>query len=117
MKSYIYLACPYTAYKADGSLDEDLMEERYQNVLNCFASLIKAGLVVFCPIAMTHTADQMNNRMYPNFWYEFDKAFIQNMSQLFILKLQGWEKSIGLQEEIKTAIERRVPITYLEYIK
>ncbi len=120
MKTYIYLACPYTALRDDGSYDDVLMQERHRAVLTCFESLLSAGLVVFCPIAMTHQADCLHsgltgNRFSPKFWYEFDKPFIQHASQLFILKLPGWEKSEGMQEEIKTAIVRKIPIVYLEF--
>ncbi len=119
MKSYIYLASPYTAYKEDGSYDNDLMRERYEAVNDCFHSLVAAGLTIFCPIAMTHHIDCMNIDVYgkridPSFWYEFDKPFIQHASQLFILKLAGWEDSAGLQDEIKTGIDRKIPIVYLE---
>ena len=120
MKTYIYLASPYTALRDDGSYDDVLMAERHRAVLSCFESLLSAGLVVFCPIAMTHQADCLHqgltgSRIPPKFWYEFDKPFIQHASQLYVLKLPGWEKSEGLQEEIKTAIVRKLPIVYLEH--
>lgn len=121
MKTYIYLASPYTAHKEDGSFDEDLMDYRYLQVAECFHKLVGAGLIVYCPIAMTHRIDCMNSERYgtpisPDFWYEFDKPFIQNASQLYVLKLPGWENSKGLQEEIKTALDRNLPIVYLEFI-
>lgn len=120
MKTYIYLASPYTAYREDDSYDEALMERRHEAVLTCFESLLSAGLVVFCPIAMTHQADCLHSgltgeRFPPSFWYEFDKPFIQYASMLFVLKLPGWKDSVGLQEEIKTAIARKIPIVYLEF--
>ena len=120
MKSYTYLASPYTAYRDDGSYDDILMQERYTAVTECFQKLVAAGLSVFCPITMTHHIDCMHrnlhgNRMSPEFWYEFDKPFMQYASQLYILKLPGWEKSDGLNREIKTAVGRNIPVFYLEY--
>ena len=120
MKTYIYLASPYTALRDDGSYDDVLMQERYDAVTDCFQSLVSAGLVIYCPIAMTHRIDCLHRNLYgdrisPKLWYEFDKPFMQHASQLFVLKLPGWEKSKGLQEEIKTAIARNVPIVYLEF--
>ena len=120
MKSYIYLASPYTALRDDGSYDDVLMQERYDTVVSCFQNLCASGLIVYCPIAMTHRVDCLyrdlnGTRMPPKFWYEFDKPFIQHASQLFVLKLPGWEKSEGLSEEIKTAIVRKLPIVYLEH--
>lgn len=119
MKTYIYLASPYTAYREDGSFDEALMDYRYLQVVECFHKLVGAGLIVYCPIAMTHRIDCMNSERYgtpisPDFWYEFDKPFIQNASMLFVLKLNGWTQSKGLREEIETARARNIPIVYLE---
>lgn len=120
MKSYIYLASPYTAIREDGSYDDALMEERYKLVTNCFHQLVAAGLTIYCPISMTHRIDCLNAGLYgyriaPEFWYEFDKPFMQHASMLFVLKLPGWELSKGLQDEIKTATERHMPIVYLEF--
>ena len=114
MKTYIYLASPYIAFRADGSLDAVLMCERHMAVTICFTHLVLAGLIVYCPITMTHPIDVKHN-LGGKFWYEFDKPFIQYASQLFILKLPGWEESEGLQEELKTALARKIPITYLEF--
>ncbi|KKL82111.1 hypothetical protein LCGC14_1988020 [marine sediment metagenome] len=115
MKTYIYLASPYTALRADGSLDDVLMAERHRAVSECFTNLVKAGLVVYCPITMTHPVDVISGGLGAPFWYEFGKPFLQHMAMLFILKLPGWEKSEGLEEEIKVAIARKVPIVYLEF--
>lgn len=119
-KSYIYLASPYTALRADETYDDILMQERYTAVTECFQKLVGAGLIIYCPITMTHHIDCLHrnlhgNRMPPSFWYEFDKPFLQAASQLFVLKLPGWEDSKGLQEEIKTAKGRNLSITYLEF--
>ncbi len=121
MKSYIYLASPYTALCVDGTYDDILMQERYTAVTECFQKLVAAGLTVYCPITMSHHIDCMHrnlhgNRMPPAFWYEFDKPFIQYASQLFVLKLPGWEDSKGLQAEIKTAAGRNLTTVYLEHI-
>ena len=120
MKTYIYLASPYTALRDDGSYDDVLMAERHRAVLTCFESLLSAGLIVYCPITMTYQADCLHNsitgnRFDPKSWYEFDNPFMQHASQLFVLKLPGWEKSEGVSGEIKTAIARKLPIVYLEY--
>ncbi len=120
MRSYIYLASPYTALRDDGSYDDILMQERYTAVTECFQRLVSAGLIVYCPITMTHHIDCMHRNLHgerikPDFWYEFDKPFMQYAFQLYVLKLPGWEKSEGLQREIKTAVGRNLPIIYLEY--
>ena len=91
------------------------MCKRHAAVSECFTNLVLAGLIVYCPITMTHPIDIKRN-LGGEFWYEFDKPFLQFASQLFILKLPGWEESKGVQAEIKTALARKIPITYLEFI-
>ena len=120
MKSYIYLASPYTALRADGTYDDVLMQERYVAVTECFQKLVAAGLIIYCPITMSHHIDCMHrnihgSRMTPAFWYEFDKPFIQNASQLFVLKLPGWQGSKGVQAEIRIADDMPIPVTFLEH--
>ncbi len=121
MKTYIYLASPYTAFKEDANYDEELMQERYDAVVRCYHKLVSAGLTIFCPIAMTRKIDCLNKDLYgdripTSFWYEFDKPFIQFASQLFVLKLPGWRDSEGLFKEIDIATARKIPVTYLEFI-
>ncbi len=114
MKSYIYLASPYTAYNEGGGMDEVLMEERWQEVFDCYTNLIAAGLIVYCPIVATHEVDKLLGRRKASFWYEFDKPFIQYASMLFILKLPGWENSEGVTREIETCRKRNIPVVFLE---
>jgi len=120
MKSYIYLASPYTALREDGTHDDVLMQERYMAVLDCYESLLSAGMKVYCPIVATHPADCLHRnlkgrRFTSAFWMEVEKPFLQYASQLLVLKLPGWEKSEGVTEEIKIAIGRKLPIVYLEF--
>ncbi len=114
MKTYIYLASPYTAVDSEGALDEELMTSRYLRTLKCYSHLLKSGLVVFCPIVMTHEADKHMGRARPEFWYEFDKPFLQHMGAMFVLKLPGWEDSKGVKMETDVASSRQVSIFYLE---
>ena len=121
MKSYFYLASPYTALHDDGTYDDILMQERYTAVTECFQKLVAAGLSVYCPITMTHHIDCMHRNLHGNripneFWNGFHKPFLQYTSQLYVLKLPGWEGSEGVTKEIKTAKGRNLPITYLEHI-
>ena len=115
MKTYIYLASPYTALRADGSLDAVLMAERHRAVTECFTNLVKSGLVVYCPITMTHPIDILAGGLGATFWYEFGKPFLQHMSILFVLMLPGWKDSEGTQNEIKIAIDRKIQIVYLQF--
>ncbi len=114
MKSYIYLASPYTAHAPGGAFDEDLMEDRYQDAFDCYTNLIAAGLIVYCPVVSTGLVDKLFGRRNPSFWYEFDKPFIQYASMLFVLKLAGWEESEGVTKEIENARARNIPVVFLE---
>ena len=120
MKSYIYLASPYTAFRDDGSFDDTLMEERHRMITQCYYNLLAAGMVVYSPITMTYSAELIHRGIHgtwmnPKFWYEFDKPFLQHASQLFVLTLPGWKNSTGVTEEIEIAKGRNMPIVYLEF--
>lgn len=111
---YIYLASPYTCYKSDGSWDEYVMEERYKCAIKAAASLIKSGFTVFCPIAMSHEIDKVLGRQDPTHWYEFDRTFVALADAVVILKLPGWEESVGIHSEIALARKLEKLVLYID---
>lgn len=108
MNNLIYIGCPY---QHD---DIAVMEQRFQKVSKKAAELMSAGKQIFSPISMCHPMAQYGLPRGWEFWAEFDKQFLEMCSELYVLKLDGWEKSTGLRAEIKIAIELGIKIVYLE---
>jgi uncharacterized protein DUF1937 len=96
----IYLASPYS------SADPAVRLERYEKVSALTAALITLGHVVFCPIAYSHPlAERFGMAGDWKTWKHIDLAFIQKCDELWVYELPGWEKSVGVTEEILKARE------------
>ena len=110
MKKLAYLATPYT------SNDPVVKEERFQRVNRVAAKLMAKGEYIFSPISHTHpiavVGDLPGNWEY---WDGFDRAILDCCYKLYVLKLDGWHESTGVQAEIKIAAELGLEIEYLDY--
>ncbi len=105
----IYLATPYT--------DENVVIEyqRYQRACELAAQLTVRGYVVFSPIVHGHamrtaTWLQLDRAR----WMEIDFEFLRRSDALVIAKMPGWEKSLGVQQEIAYASTHGIPISFLD---
>ena len=108
-RKLVYLASPYT------HTDPEIREKRFKDVCKAAAVLFSKGYFVFSPIAMTHPISSQNNLPVPyHFWQEFDELMISRSDYFVILKLDGWEKSVGVAEESKFAMLIGKKIHYLD---
>lgn len=109
----VYLACPYT------DPEPDVREDRFRCANKAAAHLVEQGLIVYSPISMTHPIDLVlaaeGETKGPEYWVPFDEAFMTVCSRMIILKLDGWEKSIGVQRETEWFKRRGRPVEYLEW--
>jgi hypothetical protein len=48
------------------------------------------------------------------YWERMDREMLSICSELWIMKLDGWEDSEGLQDEIAIASEWRKPVVFIE---
>lgn len=104
-----YLAVPYSHPEAS------VREERFKAANKMAGQLLNAGWVVFSPISHTHPiALECSLPLGWEFWENFDKSFLSCSKYLFVLRLDGWEQSKGVQGEIKIAQNMGVEIIYLD---
>jgi hypothetical protein len=93
----IYLASPYT------HPDRAVREARFYLVAQAGAALAIKGYHFFCPITHTHPIDLELQRLgidlSSDFWQKFDKPFLQMCNRFFILNIEGWDQSKGIQNE------------------
>lgn len=96
----IYLASPYS------HPDPQVMEHRYEQAVLATAILLHKGHLVFSPI--THSHDM--SKVYPELvgtrwenWQLLDSTLIHRMDELWVLCIDGWRESVGVQAEIQLA--------------
>jgi len=109
-KKLAYLATPYS------SNDWAVKENRFDKVNEVAAKLIQRGEIIFSPISMAHPiakAGELPGNW--EFWDKFDRAYLECCYKIYVLKLNGWEESKGVQAEIKIAEELGLEIEYLDY--
>jgi hypothetical protein len=94
----VYLASPYT------HADLSVIEKRFHQACQAAANLIQRGHVVFCPVAHSHSISVESNigRDWET-WKGQDIPFIEWCEVLWVLCLDGWLQSVGVQAEMEEA--------------
>jgi hypothetical protein len=105
----IYLATPYS------HPDPAMREGRYLMACKAASALLQQGLHVFSPIAHTHQIAQYGLPTGWDFWESYDRLYLDRCDALYVLKMDGWEESVGVQAEIRIMEEMGKPVTYLEW--
>lgn len=112
--SVVYLAAPYSHE------DNKVREERYKTVTSVAADLVSKGKTVFSPLTMTHAIDvvlQSRGMLLDSeFWVDFDRPFMEMCSEIVVLKLDGWESSRGIANEIEFFKSKNRPVHFLNPI-
>lgn len=104
-----YLACPF-AHK-----DKDIMKLRLDIVTKVSAKLHEEGRFVFSPLTHNNPLIDLGVEQSWEKWQSFDLSMLMKCDALYVLKLEGWQESKGVQHEIKTALTYGLPILELEY--
>ena len=104
----IYVAAPYSHE------DPAVREARFDAACRLTAELIRQGKPSFSPTAYSHPLCRYGLPLSWEFWQKHDLRFLEMCSELVVLKLPGWHRSIGVQAEIAAARAMGKPITFLE---
>ena len=107
----IYLCSPYTAS------DPAVRQARFEAACRATAELIRQGRRVFSPIAYSHGLCRYGLLADWQFWQRIDLDFLAMCSEVIVLKLCGWETSVGVQAEIAAARALGKPVTFLEPVE
>ena len=106
-----YLCSPYS------SPDPAVRELRYRQAVQATAYLIRRGLAVFSPIIHSHPVADLGGDLAGDwsFWRRQDELFMDAcLGGIVVLKLPGWESSVGVQAEIAYMRAKRRPVEYLD---
>ena len=99
----IYLAIPYTG----------MQEKSFKMANKVAAILMKQGKAVYSPISQSHPiALQEGLPTTWEYWKDVDIEFLKWCDTMFLVTMDGWEKGVGVQAEIKIAHELNKPIIY-----
>jgi hypothetical protein len=105
---YIYLASPYS------STNPGLVQFRYTETERVTAELLMYGIPVYSPIVHCHhLATAHGIPTDAEFWYRYNMRMLSPAKKLLVLKLDGWEKSIGIRGEMDYARTHGKPIMYI----
>lgn len=106
---YWYLATPYSKYKHG-------IEEAWKAAASNTAHLIKLGIPVFSPIAHTHPI-AIHGGIDPydhEIWMPADQPMMDQAHGLIVCKMEGWDKSFGVQVEIEDFKAKGKPVHFME---
>ena len=107
----IYLATCYS------HKDPKICEKRFIEVSRYAAKFKKQGYSVFSPISHSHPIAIYGDidPLDSEFWTKHDLIFLPFCDELWILKLDGWEKSKGIAQECKEANKLGMPIKFIDH--
>ena len=122
MRNLSYLACPYT----QGSTPEttalrkwQILQERHQKANIVAGLLFERGYYIYSPISHgpvlePHMAPEVADNWQR--WMDHCYAMLEHCEEVFILRIRGWEKSLGIQAETQYAREHGLPIYFVDLV-
>ena len=104
-----YLAAPYA------HPDRAVRLRRFEAVNRVAAALMARGELAFSPISHCHPIAEAGGLPHGwEFWERYDRAVLGCCRRVVVLKLAGWQESIGVRVEIALAEEMGLPVEYME---
>lgn len=105
----IYLACPFR------NPDPLVQRRRCAAAHYVAAKLFLKGKFVFSPLTHNETLiDIINDAVPGEHWMQFDLKVFSICTELYVLKMDGWEQSKGVTMEIAYAKVKGLPIKMVE---
>lgn len=104
-----YLASVYSL-----NADEALRQDRYLYALKWLAKFSLEGIPVFSPVVHSHDCGIVHQLPCTfDFWSKLDYAYMDACDELYVLQMKGYQQSVGVTSEIKYAMKKNIPITYI----
>jgi hypothetical protein len=105
----IYLASPYS------HVEPHIRQYRYETAMEATAWLLADGHCIYSPIVHNHvTADRCGIPIEWDQWERFDELMISRSDELWVLAIDGWLESVGVQAEIKIAAHQGKPVRLVQ---
>ncbi len=108
----IYLATPY------GHPDPKVREKRYLAACLMVSELMKQGHHVYSPIVHNHSIIILGGLPTGwDFWGKYDEEFLRFCSEVWVVKMEGWEDSTGVGAEIALAHSLGKPVKFIDPLR
>lgn len=117
-KDLVYLAAPYSATYLPHEADTAVRERRFQLITHAATRMVEKGFLVFSPITHSHPMvvhgprSSRGKGVFAD-WASYDFNMIANCKAVFVLTIPGWDRSVGVHEEIEFARGRCIPVYYI----
>lgn len=104
----IYLASPYSKYPAG-------IDKAFEDISAIAGRLVELGFKVYSPIAHTHPIAKYSgiDPLDHSIWLPFDQAMMNVCGAILVAKMDTWEISFGIGEEVKTFMAADKPVYHL----
>lgn len=105
----IYIAAPYS------SKEKEVTIARVKKVCEYSADLLVKRISCVSPITLG--TGIMSEAKLPTdfeFWQHLSYDLLELCKTMHVLKLDGWDESIGVLAEIKFALENNIEIVYID---
>lgn len=105
----IYLACPYS------HKDPEVRRQRFESANAVAAKLMQGGRHVFSPISHTHPIAVAGDLPKGwDYWEQYDRIFLGIAKEFWVIRIDGWRESVGVQAEMRIASELRLPVVFCD---
>lgn len=108
MSELVYLAAPYS------DPDPAVVETRMRMFLEVDAVLLREGKFTVSPLAKHFGLLVSKLPSDWAFWQHYSRAMIDQCGAMVVIKIDGWQESVGVQEEIQYAREKGIFIYYVD---
>jgi hypothetical protein len=105
----IYLASPYS-HENPG-----IMAGRFEVTRQFVAYALKRDVPLFSPIVYCHQFVQYEMGTSANDWHFFNRHMMMACDAIWVLKLEGWQTSRGVRQEVEFFQARGIEAEFKEF--
>lgn len=105
----IYLASPYS------DSDPSIVEKRFKLASQATVIALNRGEIIYSPIVHCHQlAIDYDLPKTFDFWQSYNFGMINHCTTVFVLAIDGWDKSVGVAGEIEYAKKKGKPVVFVD---
>lgn len=112
-QGFVYLASPYSL---NDTADDAARNQRFEQITRCCYTLMNTGVSVYSPITHHHVVQSVGEAIKGdiNYWLRMDFGILKHANGMYVLMLEGWEKSVGVSREIEYARDTiKIPVIFI----